>query len=400
MMLTVKTSKRLTGLTSAIFTKMNQLKKEVEQQGRWKVIDLGIGSPDRPPSPFIMDTLSREVQKADAYGYPTSEGSLAFREEVARWYGYRFGVQLNPENQVLSLMGSQDGLAHLAMAWIDPGDVVLVPDPGYPIYFASVVLAGGEIYPMPLKEENGFLPNFDEIPEEIRNRAKLMVLNYPNNPVSATADQAFFQKVVDFALKNQVIVAHDLAYSELAFDGYRPPSFLETPRAMEVGVEFNSLSKSFNMAGCRVAYMVGNEEIVKSLAVIKSNIDYGIFLPIQKVAIEAMKYDRLHPGSNPISRVYQERRDVLLDGLQEIGWSIPRPKATMFVWAKIPEGWKSEDFAVTLLEKAGVVVIPGNAFGEQGEGYVRIALVQSPEVLREAVGRIKQAGIQFTDTKL
>ena len=397
-MISVKTSKRLTGLTSAIFTKMNQLKKEVEQKGRWKVIDLGIGSPDQPPSPFIMETLSREVQKAEAYGYPTSEGSLEFREEVARWYDYRFGVQLNPGNQVLSLMGSQDGLAHLAMAWIDPGDVVLVPDPGYPIYFTSVVLAGGEIYPMPLKEENGFLPDLDEIPEEIRNRAKLMVLNYPNNPVSATADKEFYEKVVDFALKNQMIVAHDLAYSELAFDGYRPPSFLETPHAMEVGVEFNSLSKSFNMAGCRVAYMVGNEEIVKSLAVIKSNIDYGIFLPIQKVAIEAMKYDRLHPGSNPISQVYQERRDVLLDGLQEIGWSIPKPKATMFVWAKIPKGWKSEDFAVSLIENAGVVVIPGNAFGEQGEGYVRIALVQSPEVLREAVERIKKSGINFTNS--
>ena len=397
-MISVKTSKRLTGLTSAIFTKMNQLKKEVEQKGRWKVIDLGIGSPDQPPSPFIMETLSREVQKAEAYGYPTSEGSLEFREEVARWYDYRFGVQLNPGNQVLSLMGSQDGLAHLAMAWIDQGDVVLVPDPGYPIYFASVVLAGGEIYSMPLKEENGFLPDLDEIPEEIRNRAKLMVLNYPNNPVSATADQGFYQEVVDFALKNQMIVAHDLAYSELAFDGYRPPSFLETPHAMEVGVEFNSLSKSFNMAGCRVAYMVGNEEIVKSLAVIKSNIDYGIFLPIQKVAIEAMKYDRLHPGSNPISQVYQERRDVLLDGLQEIGWSIPKPKATMFVWAKIPKGWKSEDFAVSLIENAGVVVIPGNAFGEQGEGYVRIALVQSPEVLKEAVERIKKSGINFTNS--
>jgi LL-diaminopimelate aminotransferase len=256
-----------------------------------------------------------------------------------------------------------------------------------------VVLAGGEIYPMPLQEGNGFLPNLDVIPEEVKKRAKLMVLNYPNNPVSATADKKFFRKVVDFAQKNQVIVAHDLAYSELAFDGYRPPSFLEVPHAMEVGIEFNSLSKSFNMAGCRVAYMVGNAEIVRSLAVIKSNIDYGIFLPIQKVAIEAMKHDRLHPGSNPISRVYQERRDVLLDGLQEIGWSIPKPKATMFVWAKVPIGWKSEDFAIALLEKAGVVVIPGNAFGKQGEGYVRIALVQSTEVLKEVVDRIKQSGI-------
>jgi len=392
-MKSLHTSRRLQGLTSAIFTRMNQLKKEVEAKGKWKVIDLGIGSPDQPPSPFIMDILSREVKKEDAYGYPTSEGLLEFREEVARWYDYRFGVKLNPETQVLSLMGSQDGLAHLALAWIDPGDVVLVPDPGYPIYFSSVVLAGGEIYPMPLKDENDFLPELEAIPADIAKRAKLMILNYPNNPISATADSSFFQKVVDFALKNQIIVAHDLAYSELAFDGYRPSSILEIPRAMEICVEFNSFSKSFNMAGCRVAYMVGNEEVVRSLAVIKSNIDYGIFLPVQKVAIEAMKYDRLYPGSNPVARIYEERRDVLLNGLQEIGWQIPKPKATMFVWAKIPAGWKSEDFAIALLERAGVVVIPGNAFGAQGEGYVRIALVQTPEVLKEVVERVKKSGI-------
>lgn len=392
-MLSVQPSKRLSGLTSAIFTRMNQLKREVEEKGEWKVIDLGIGSPDHPPAPFIMETLTREAQKDDAYRYPTSEGSLRFREEVSRWYAYRFGVELDPEKEVLSLMGSQDGLAHLALAWIDPGDVVLVPDPGYPIYFASVHLAGGEIYPMPLTEDRGFLPDFQAIPEEIRKRAKLMVLNYPNNPISATADVPFFQEVVDFARENGILVAHDLAYSELAFDGYRPPSFLEVPGAIEIGVEFNSLSKSFNMAGCRVAYLVGNAEIVRSLAIIKSNIDYGIFLPVQEAAIAAMKYDRLHPGANPVARVYQERRDVLLDGLEEIGWSIPKPKATMFVWAKIPVGWTSESFAIALLEQAGVVVIPGNAFGTQGEGYVRIALVREKEQLQEAVERIKRSGI-------
>ncbi|WP_286884742.1 aminotransferase class I/II-fold pyridoxal phosphate-dependent enzyme, partial [Aneurinibacillus sp. UBA3580] len=227
---------------------MNRRKREVQARGM-HVIDLGIGSPDQPPSPLVIEALTKAVQNPENYGYPTSEGSIRFRETTARWYRHRFGVGLDPEHEILSLMGSQDGLAHLAQAWIDPGDVVLVPDPGYPIYFASVTLAGGEIYPLPLREENSFLPDFSNIPDEIKRRAKLMVLNYPNNPVAAVAEDGFFADVVTFAKENQIIVAHDLAYSELAFDGYRPPSFLMTPGAKEIGVEFNSLSKSFNMAG-------------------------------------------------------------------------------------------------------------------------------------------------------
>jgi LL-diaminopimelate aminotransferase len=359
------------------------------------VIDLGIGSPDQPPSPLVIEALTKAVQNPENYGYPTSEGSIRFRETTARWYRHRFGVGLDPEHEILSLMGSQDGLAHLAQAWIDPGDVVLVPDPGYPIYFASVTLAGGEIYPLPLREENSFLPDFSNIPDEIKRRAKLMVLNYPNNPVAAVAEDGFFADVVTFARENQIIVAHDLAYSELAFDGYRPPSFLMTPGAKEIGVEFNSLSKSFNMAGCRIGYLVGNREIIKPLAIVKSNIDYGVFLAVQEAAVAAMEHDIAHPGQNGNAALYKERRDVLLDGLKEIGWDIPKPKATMFVWARVPEGWTSESFAFTLLEKAGVVVIPGNAFGAQGEGYVRIALVKPVDVLKDVILRIKESGILF-----
>jgi LL-diaminopimelate aminotransferase len=388
----IQPSHRLAGLSSAIFTEMNRRKKEVQARGV-DVIDLGIGSPDQPPSPLVIEALTKAVQNPENYGYPTSEGSIRFRQTVSRWYQHRFGVEVDPEHEVLSLMGSQDGLAHLAQAWIDPGDVVLVPDPGYPIYFASVTLAGGEIYPMPLREENEFLPDFSVIPEDIRRRAKLMVLNYPNNPVAATVKDGFFADVVAFAKENQIIVAHDMAYSELAFDGYRPPSFLETPGAKEIGVEFNSLSKSFNMAGCRIGYLVGNREIIRPLAIVKSNIDYGVFLAVQEAAVVAMEHDIAHPGENQNGVVYEERRDILLDGLGEIGWQIPKPKATMFVWARIPQGWTSESFAFTLLEKAGVVVIPGNAFGEQGEGYVRIALVKTADVLRTVVSRIKESGI-------
>jgi LL-diaminopimelate aminotransferase len=390
---TIQPSKRLAGLTSAIFTEMNRRKREVEARGEREVIDLGIGSPDQPPSPLIMETLSQAVKDPDNYGYPTSEGSPRFRETVTRWYEHRFHVKLDAEYEVLSLMGSQDGLAHLAQGWVDPGDIVLVPDPGYPIYFASVALAGGEVYPLPLREENDFLPDFGQIPEEIRRRAKLMVLNYPNNPVAATVKEGFFEEVVAFARENQIIVAHDQAYSELAFEGYRPPSFLETPGAKDIGVEFNSLSKSFNMAGCRVGYLVGNREIIRPLAVIKSNIDYGIFLAVQEAAVAAMEHDMNHPGENRNFEVYEQRRDVLVDGLSEIGWHMTKPKATMFVWAKIPAGWTSEDFAFTLLEKAGVVVIPGNAFGKEGEGYVRIALVKPVDVLKEVIQRIKESRI-------
>lgn len=388
----IQPSSRLAGLSSAIFTEMNRRKRAVEASGT-HVIDLGIGSPDHPPAPFIMDALARAAQNPANYGYPTSEGSLRFRTAAAKWYKHRFHVELDPEHEVLSLMGSQDGLAHLAQGFIDPGDVVLVPDPGYPIYFASVSLAGGEIYPLPLKEENGFLPDYTQIPADIRRRAKLMVLNYPNNPIAAVADGEFFAKTVAFARENNIIVAHDLAYSELAFDGYRPPSFLETAGAKEVGVEFNSLSKSFNMAGCRVGYIVGNRDIIRPLTVIKSNIDYGIFLAVQEAAIVAMEHDIKHPGDHGNAARYLERRDALLDGLAAIGWNIPKPKATMFVWARVPEGWTSETFAFTLLEKTGVVVIPGSAFGGQGEGYVRIALVQPPDVLHNVVQRVKESGI-------
>jgi len=388
----MRPSKRLDMLTSAIFTEMNQRKRKVEETGL-KVIDLGIGSPDQPPSPHLIEALVKAVQNPDNYRYPTSEGSYAFRQAVSRWYQFRFGVELNPQDEVLSLMGSQDGLAHMAQGWIDPGDVVLVPDPGYPIYAASVAMAGGEMFSMPLVEENNYLPDLDRIPEDICRRAKMMILNYPNNPLAATADLEFFQRVISFAKRHDILVVHDFAYSELTFEGYVPPSILEVEGAKDIAIEFNSLSKSFNMAGCRIAYVVGRSEFLKPLAIVKSNIDYGVFLAVQEMAIAALETDinRKHP--NPNGNLYQERRDLFLDGLAKLGWVIPKPKATMFIWAKIPQGWTSTEFSYTLLEKAGVVVIPGNAFGVEGEGYVRIALVQDQELLQDAVRRIKGSRI-------
>ncbi|XOK62698.1 aminotransferase class I/II-fold pyridoxal phosphate-dependent enzyme [Paenibacillus elgii] len=381
-------SKRLAELGSAIFSEMAAWKKEVTARGV-DVIDLGIGSPDRAPSVRVMEALTRAVNDPGLYGYPTSEGSALFRQTVARWYAHRFGVALDPEDEIVTLMGSQDGLAHLAMAVTDPGDTVMVPDPGYPIYSASLVLAGVQPYYMPLRADNGFLPKLEDIPEEVARQAKFMLLNYPSNPLSAVADLAFFEQLVEYAREHELLLVHDLAYSEMSFDGFKPPSILEVKGAKDIAVEFHSLSKSFNMAGCRIAFMVGQRDAVRALRVLKSNIDYGVFLAVQQAGIAALEEDMM-PGSRSVAALYERRRDIVVEGLNEAGWSIPKPKATMFIWAPIPEGWTSRQISREMLYSAGVVVIPGDAFGKEGEGYVRIALVQEEDRLREAVRRIGQ----------
>ncbi|CAG7613737.1 LL-diaminopimelate aminotransferase [Paenibacillus solanacearum] len=378
-------SKRLAELGSAIFSEVAHWKKDVAARGV-DVIDLGIGSPDRPPSPKVIRALQEAVADPAAYGYPTSEGSLAFRETVAKWYKHRFGVELNPETEIVTLMGSQDGLAHLAMSVTDPGDTVMVPDPGYPIYSASLVLAGVTPYYLPLREENGFLPDLDSIPPDVAAKAKFMLLNYPSNPLSAVATLDFFERVVDYAEKHDLLIVHDLAYSEMAFDGFRPPSILEVEGAKRCAVEFHSLSKSFNMAGCRIAFMVGREDAVQSLRMLKSNIDYGVFVAVQRAGIAALEEDMA--GGCSVAEVYEKRRDIVVEGLRRAGWNIDKPKATMFIWARIPEGWTSRQISREMVYHAGVVVIPGDAFGQEGEGYVRIALVQEQDRLREAVDRI------------
>ncbi len=378
-------SKRLGQLGSAIFAEVAEWKREVMGQGV-DVIDLGIGSPDRPPSDRIRRALSDAVSDPNLYGYPTSEGSPAFRQTVARWYRHRFGVELDPAEEILTLMGSQDGLAHLAMALADPGDICLVPDPGYPIYSASLAIAGVEAYTMPLRESNGFLPNLAEIPGDVAARAKFMILNYPSNPLSAVADLSFFEKAVAFAKNYDILLVHDLAYSELAFDGFRPMSVLEVEGAKEIAVEFHSLSKSFNMAGCRIAFLVGHAGAVGALRTLKSNIDYGVFQAVQAAGIAALEEDM--ESGHSVAPVYQNRRDIVIDGLRQAGWDIPSPKATMFIWAPIPKGWTSRQISREMLMRAGVVVIPGDAFGAEGEGYVRIALVENEDRLMEAVRRI------------
>lgn len=381
---------RLERLSGAIFTTMDEARKRVAASGV-DVINLSIGSPDLPPAPHVVEALIEGARGLGNYGYPMRD-LPAFREAVAAWYQGRFGVKLNPATEILGLTGSQDGLAHITQAVADPGDIVLVPDPGYPIYAAGPILAGAELYPVPLTAEAGYLPDLDSLPEPVVKRAKLLLLNYPGNPLAAVVRPGFFEQVVAFARRTGVTVLHDAAYSELTFDGYRPPSFLEAPGAKEVGIELNSLSKTFNLAGARVAYAVGNARVISLLEEVKSHLDYGIFRPIQHAAIAALTGPQESVAE--MAATYQRRRDVLIDGLNRLGWAFPKPKGTMFCWGPIPPGHRSSlEFAMALLEQAGSTVVPGSGFGEKGEGYVRIALVQSEERLAEAVDRIARSGV-------
>jgi LL-diaminopimelate aminotransferase len=335
----------------------------------------------------VVDALVESAKDTSKYGY-TLKGIAEFNEAVGFFYKQRYEVDLDPEKEVLQLMGSQDGLAHLATAIVNPGDYVLVPDPGYPIYEASVNIAGGVIYPMPLLAENRFLPNLADIPLEVLHKTKMMIISYPGNPVTALADKNFFEEVVSFAKTHHILVVHDFAYSELIFDKNPQISFMSVPGAKEVGIEFNSLSKTFNMAGCRIGYVVGNTQVIHLLATFKSNIDYGVFYPIQKAAVIALTSDFTYLRDQV--KEYELRRNALVSGLEKSGWQVAKSPATMFVWAKIPSGWTSRQFAFELIDQAGVAVIPGDAFGGQGEGYVRIAMVQPPERLAQAAERIEQ----------
>ncbi|OPZ74314.1 MAG: LL-diaminopimelate aminotransferase [Firmicutes bacterium ADurb.Bin456] len=379
---------RMKRFVSGVFNEMEAKKRAVESRGL-KVIDLGVGSPDLPPAPHIIEALRRSIQDPAHYRY-TLAGTGRLHEALAGWYKNRFNVILDPEKEVLTLMGSQDGLAHLAMAYVDPGDVALVPDPGYPIYSFSILMAQGEIYPLPLLAENRFLPDFNKIPPEVAAKAKLMWLNYPNNPVAVSADRDFFERAVHFARRYNILICHDVAYAELAYDGFKPMSFLEVPGAMDTGIEFYSLSKTYNMAGCRIGFAVGNREVLANLAMIKSNIDYGVFLPVQEAGIAALTGSQDCVTNN--AWTYQKRRDVLVDGLARVGWKIPKPNASMFIWAPLPPGYTSSTLFISdLLERSGIVAIPGVAFGNLGEGYVRIALVEDESILAEAVERIRRS---------
>ncbi len=384
-------SKRLNRLPPYMLGKLKQLTYERRQQGV-DVIDLGMGNPNQPTPKHIVDKLCEAAQEERHHRYSASRGIFNLRREIAWHYERRFGVQIDPEHEAIAVIGTKEGISHLALALIDEGDLALVPNPTFPIHIYSIVLAGGSVVSIPLREENDFVPSVAEIAQDIWPRTKVLILSFPHNPTGAVIDLSFFEEVVDFAKKQDMIVIHDLAYADIVFDGYKAPSFLQAKGAKDVGVEFISLSKSYNMAGWRCGFAVGNRDIIEALARIKGYYDYGIFAPIQVAAIMALRTPTDIVKEN--SDIYRNRRDVLVDGLNRIGWNVPKPKATMFVWAPIPESHRhlsSMDFAMKLLDEAEVCVSPGAGFGHNGEGYVRIALVENDDRLRQAVRQIRRA---------
>jgi len=380
-------AKRIEQIPPYLFAEIDKKKEEMRRKGT-DVIDLGIGDPDLPTPKPIIERLKKAAENPRNHRYPSYEGMIEFRTAVAEWYERRFGIKLNPVTEVLSLIGSKEGIAHIPLAFVNPEDIVLVPSPGYPVYRVSTLFAGGIPYFLPLRKENGFLPILSKIPPTVAKKAKLLFINYPNNPTSAVAERPFFEEVVAFAQRHQIIVCHDAAYSEIAFDRYRPLSFLEVEGAREVGVEFHSLSKTFNMTGWRIGFAVGHSEILSGLGRVKTNIDSGLFQAIQEAGTEALNH--LDTPLPEIIDTYERRRDVMVNGLEEIGLEVDRPKATFYLWIRVPRGYTSAQFATLLLEQGGIVATPGNGFGEEGEGYIRMALTVDEERLREAIGRLKK----------
>jgi LL-diaminopimelate aminotransferase len=383
----IERSERLQQLPPYLFVQIDRAKQKARKEGR-DIIDLGVGDPDMPTPSFIIEELTRAIQDPSTHRYALDAGMPKLREAIATWYKGRFGVTLDPAREILPLIGSKEGIAHMPLAFVNRGDVVLVPDPCYPPYRSGTIFAGGKPVMMPLTEDHGFLPDLRAIKPSIAAKARMIFLNYPNNPTNATGTVEFFKDVIHFAEKNNVIVCHDAAYSEMTYDGYRAPSFLEVPGAKNVGVEFHSLSKTYNMTGWRIGFACGNKDVIAALASVKANIDSGIFTAIQRAGIAA-----LTRGDESVSRmrgVYQERRDALIDGLNRIGWNVKKPKATFYIWTPTLKGKDSRAMAKFLLDEADIIVTPGVGFGSSGEGYIRMALTVGTERLTQAVERIKK----------
>jgi LL-diaminopimelate aminotransferase len=381
-------AKRIDNLPPYLFARIDEMKAKKRAEGV-DVIDLGVGDPDLPTPPHIVQALIDASQNPDNHHYPSYLGMQAFREAVAGWYSRRFSVDLDPSSEVISLMGSKDGVAHIPEAFVNPGDYVLVPSPGYPVYSTGTLFAEGRVHEMPLLAENGFLPDLDLIPKDVAKAARLLWINYPNNPTSAIAPPKFFDEVVEYAREHDIVVVSDNAYSEVSFDGYKAPSFLEADGACEVGIEMHSLSKTYNMTGWRIGMAVGNKEIIRGLGTIKTNIDSGTFNPVQHAAIAALSgpQDCVAEACS----LYQERRDVLVNGLKRLGFDIEAPKATFYVWLRVDDSIRT---AARILDEAGVVVTPGVGFGKSGEGYVRFAITRSVDRIREAIERLESVSWQ------
>ncbi len=383
-------AQRIQELPPYLFAEIDRKKRAAQAKGV-DLIDLGIGDPDIPTPGRIIESLTETATKPANHRYPSSSGMMAFRQAVADWYGRRFGVTLDAATEVVSLIGSKEGVANMAVAYVDPGDVVLVPTPAYPVYAIGTRFNGGDVHFLPLTRENGFLPDLSSIPADVLERAKMLWINYPNNPTGAVADESFFKEAVEFAHRHGIILCHDAAYTELGFDGYRAPSILQVDGAREVAIEFHSLSKTFNMTGWRIGMAVGSAELVGTLGQVKSNVDSGVFQPVQEAAILALEH--AEEFLEPIREVYQERRDTVVDGLRGAGFELPAPQATFYVWLPVPGGWTSADFTARLLDEAGIVTTPGNGFGDPGEGFIRLTLCSPADRLKEAVERLGKVSL-------
>jgi LL-diaminopimelate aminotransferase len=381
----VKLSHRLDKLSPYLFVEINRKIAEKRARGE-DIISFAIGDPDMPTPQHIIDQLCKAAHDPANHRYPETAGLPELCQAIARWYHRRFGVALDPKKEVLPLIGSKEGIGHISFCLIDPGDIALVPDPGYPVYSMSTLLAGGEPYLLPLTEKNDFLPDLETIPKKIARKAKLLWLNYPNNPTGAVAELDFFQKAANFAKKHNLAICHDAPYTEVAFDGYQPPSLLQVPEAREIGIEFHSLSKTYNMTGWRIGMAVGNAQLIDALFRFKSNLDSGIPQAIQRAAIEALTSSQDCVAEH--NAVYQQRRDKLIKALNDIGLRARSPKASFYIWARIPDGYTSVELTAELLDKANVAVTPGVGYGNAGEGYVRLSLTLPDDRLDEGISRL------------
>lgn len=381
-------SERLRRIGAYLFADLDRKKEELQAKGV-DVISLAIGDPDLPTPAHIIAALEKGARDPRTHQYPPYAGTLEFRKAAATWFANRFGVTLDPQRQVLALIGSKEGLAHLPWATVNPGEVALVPDPGYPVYRSATIMAEGEPVAVPLTAERRFLPDFDQIPTDIARRARLLFLNYPNNPTGAIADHEFFARAVGFARRHGMLLVHDNSYSEIAYDGYRPPSVLEVDGAIDVAIELHSLSKSYNMTGWRIGFAAGNPDAIEALGTVKTNVDSGVFVAVQQAGIAALL------GSQdviaPTVATYRARRDRLVEALRGVGWNPPTPKATLYIWMPTPNGGSSVAFAADVLERTGVVITPGIGYGSSGEGYVRLSLTTPDDRLDEALKRIRHA---------
>jgi len=383
---------RLQTLPPYVFARLDELKARAREQGL-DLIDLGMGNPDGATPQPVVEAAVAAIQNPANHGYPPFEGTASFRRTITKWYSRRYNVELDPESEALPLLGSKEGLAHFAIAYINPGDLVLVPSPAYPVLFRGPIIAGAKVHNIILKPENDWVIDLGDIPDSVAEQAKILYFNYPSNPTGATAPREFYKDIVAFAHKHQILLVHDLCYAELAFDGYQPTSLLEIPGGKEIGVEFHTMSKTYNMAGWRVGFVVGNSKIIQGLRTLKTNLDYGIFSALQTAAETALQL----PDSylHEVQERYRTRRDFMVAGLAELGWNIPKPLAAMYLWVPCTPGMSSTDFALNVLQQTGVVLTPGNAFGPGGEGYVRVSLIADCDRLGEALRRLKQANIRY-----